>query len=328
MFEGFDDRSITVDGVDIHTRVGGAGPPLLLLHGFPQSHMLWHGVAPHLARSFTVVLTDLRGYGRSSKPPGDAEHATYSKRRMAADQMAVMTALSFERFSVAGHDRGARVAHRMALDHPQRVERVAFLDIVPTLEVFERVDQAMATAYYHWFFLIQPNGLPEHLIGLDPQTYLRRTLGAWGSDPGIFHEEAVAAYLQTFCDPAAIHAMCEDYRAAATIDLAHDRADRAAGRTVDCPALTLWGDRSVVGRLYPDPLVIWRRYAPHIRGAGLPAGHFLPEERPQDTVDALLSFLSAPVSDGAPPHQQPITERPLHGRSVRNSNTSDRRHRR
>lgn len=292
MFEGFDERRMPVEGVDIHTRVGGAGPPLLLLHGFPQSHVLWHAVVPHLARRFTVVLTDLRGYGQSAKPPGDADHATYSKRRMAADQVAVMAALGFDRFSVAGHDRGARVAHRMALDHPGRVERVAFLDIVPTLEVFERVDQAMATAYYHWFFLIQPHGLPEHLIGLDPDTYLTRTLGAWGSDPGVFHDEAVAAYRRAFRDPAAIHAMCEDYRAASTIDLAHDRADRAAGRTVGCPALTLWGTRSVVGRLYDDPPAIWRRYAPRIRGAALPAGHFLPEERPQDTADALLSFLS------------------------------------
>lgn len=292
MFEGFDERRITVAGVDIHTRIGGEGPALLLLHGFPQSHILWHDVAPRLTRYFTVVLTDLRGYGRSSKPPGDADHATYSKRRMAADQVEVMKALGFERFSVAGHDRGGRVAHRMALDYPTQVERVTFIDIIPTLDVFEHIDQAIATAYFHWFFLIQPDGFPEHMIGLDPDRYLMKTLSAWGSDRAIFHDDAIAAYLEVFQDPATIHAMCEDYRAAATIDLTHDRADRAAGRTVGCPALALWGNRSVVGRHYPDPLATWRSYAPHIQGTALPAGHFVPEERPQETAEALISFLN------------------------------------
>lgn len=291
MFEGFTEQRITLAGVDIHTRIGGEGPPLLLLHGFPQSHVMWHRVAPRLAQHFTVVLADLRGYGQSSKPAGDADHATYSKRSTATDQVEVMAALGFDRFRLVGHDRGARVAHRLALDHPDAVEKVAFLDIIPTVEVFERADQAMATAYFHWFFLIQPGGFPEHLIGLDPDHYLRRTLGSWGSDLGVFDDEAVGAYLRAFRDPAAVHAMCEDYRAAASIDLVHDRADREAGRTVRCPALVLWGGHSTVGRLYPDPLAIWRRYAPAVQGAAIPAGHFLPEERPAETARALLDFL-------------------------------------
>ncbi|SMH61982.1 alpha/beta fold hydrolase [Azospirillum agricola] len=290
MFEGFTERRVSVTGVEIQARIGGAGPPLLLLHGFPQSHVMWHRVAPRLARRFTVVATDLRGYGRSSKPPGDPEHLTYCKRSTARDQVEVMAALGFDRFRLAGHDRGARVAHRLTLDHPDAVESVAFLDIIPTVEVFERADQAMATAYFHWFFLIQPNGLPEHMIGLDPDYYLRRTLGSWGSAADAFSEEAVAAYREAFRDPVAVHAMCEDYRAAAGIDLAHDRIDRDAGRVVTCPALALWGSRSTVGRLYPDPLAIWRRYAPAVQGAALPAGHFLPEERPEETADALLAF--------------------------------------
>ncbi|HYG91916.1 MAG TPA: alpha/beta hydrolase [Azospirillum sp.] len=290
MFEGFAHRRIATSGAEIFAAVGGEGPPLLLLHGFPQNHAMWHRLAPALAERFTVVAADLRGYGESEKIAGDPAHMRHSKRVVAQDQVEVMRALGFERFAVAGHDRGARVAHRMALDHPERVERAAFIDIIPTLEVFERTDQAMATAYYHWFFLIQPNGLPEHLIGLDPEFYLRRTLGSWGSGGEVFTEEAFAEYLRAFRDPAAVHAMCEDYRAAASIDLDHDRHDRMAGRTVQCPALLLWGDRSVVGRLYDDPLAIWRRYAPQAQGRAFPGGHFLPEERAKETLAALLEF--------------------------------------
>lgn len=291
MVEGLVERRIPGDGVDIHVATGGKGPPLLLLHGFPQTHLMWHRVAPALAERYTLVMPDLRGYGRSGKPPGDPEHAIYCKRATARDQVAVMRALGFERFAVCGHDRGARVAHRMVLDHPDAVTKVAFLDIVPTVEVFERADQAMATSYFHWFFLIQPNGFPEHMIGLDPEFYLRRTLGSWGSGNEVFAEEAVAAYLEAMRDPATVHAMCEDYRAAASIDLVHDREDRAAGRVVTCPSLALWGGRSTVGRLYPDPLAIWRRYAPDVAGEALPAGHFLPEEVPEDTVRALANFI-------------------------------------
>ncbi|MGQ9366706.1 alpha/beta fold hydrolase [Azospirillum sp. ST 5-10] len=292
MLEGFAGRRVATSGAEIFAAVGGDGPPLLLLHGFPQTHAMWHRVAPELARRFTVVAADLRGYGASEKMAGDPAHVRHSKRAMAQDQVEVMAALGFERFAVCGHDRGARVAHRMALDHPDRVERLAVVDIVPTLEVFERVDQAMATAYYHWFFLIQPGGLPEHLIGLDPEFYLRRTLGSWGSGTGAFGEEAFAAYLQAFRNPATVHAMCEDYRAAASIDLEHDRGDRLAGRTVAAPTLALWGADSVVGRTYADPLALWRPYAPRVEGRALPGGHFLPEERPQETLAALLAFLA------------------------------------
>lgn len=290
MLDGFVEKRIPGDGVDIHVTTGGEGPPLLLLHGFPQTHLMWRRVAPALAERFTLVMPDLRGYGRSGKPPGDPDHATYCKRSTARDQVAVMRALGFERFLLCGHDRGARVAHRMALDHADAVEKVAFLDIVPTVEVFERADQAMATSYFHWFFLIQPNGFPEHMIGLDPEFYLRRTLGSWGSGTEIFDERAVAAYLEAMRDPATVHAMCEDYRAAASIDLVHDREDRAAGRVVSSPSLALWGGRSTVGRLYADPLEIWRRYAPAIAGEALPGGHFLPEEVPEETVRALTGF--------------------------------------
>lgn len=290
MFEKFAERRIANSGAEIHVLVGGDGPALLLLHGFPQSHVMWHRVAPRLAERFTVVVPDLRGYGESSKPAGDPGHETYSKRATALDQVEVMAALGYDRFRLAGHDRGARVAHRLVLDHPDRVERVAFLDIVPTLEVFARIDQRMATAYYHWFFLIQPNGLPEHMIGLDPEFYLRRVLGSIGSTAEVFDAEALAAYLAAFRNPATVHAMCEDYRAAATIDQVHDREDRAAGRTVDCPALVLWGERSAVGRLYDDPLGIWRPYAPAIQGHPMPSGHFIPEEAPEETAQALLTF--------------------------------------
>lgn len=292
MFEGFAHRRIATSGAEIFAAVGGEGPPLLLLHGFPQTHVMWHRVAPALAERFTVIAPDLRGYGDSEKIPGDPAHVRHAKRTVAQDQVEVMRALGFERFQVVGHDRGARVAHRMALDHPQRVERVAFLDIVPTLEVFERVDQRMATIYYHWFFLIQPNGFPEHFIGLDPEVYLRRTLGAWGSSGEVFGEAAFAAYLRAMRDPASVHAMCEDYRAAASIDLEHDGKDRAAGRTIGCPALVLWGSNSAVGRLYDDPLALWRPYAPQLQGKALPGGHFLPEECPAEVLEALQAFLA------------------------------------
>lgn len=293
MFEGFQERRVATSGAEIHARIGGNGPPLLLLHGYPQSHAMWHRIAPRLAGRFTVVAADLRGYGRSQRLPGDPAHAAHAKRAMAQDQVEVMAALGFGRFALVGHDRGARVAHRLTLDHPDRVERVAFLDIVPTVEVFERIDQAMATAYYHWFFLIQPGGLPEHLIGLDPEDYLRRTLGAWGSSGSAFSAEAMADYLAAFRDPAAVHAMCEDYRAAASIDLVHDRADRDAGRSIGCPALVMWGMGSVVGRLYPDIPAIWRRYAVNLATAAVPGGHFIAEESPDETLAALEPFLRA-----------------------------------
>jgi haloacetate dehalogenase len=289
MFDGFRREFVSTPGCEIHAVVGGEGPPLLLLHGFPQNHVMWRKIAGRLAERFTVVAADLRGYGLSGKPAGDAAHAAYSKRAMAADQVALMAALGFDRFALAGHDRGARVGHRLALDHPGAVEKLALLDIAPTLTVFETVNQAVATGYYHWFFLIQEDGFPEHFIGLDPEFFLRRTLGRWGSAGDAIEEEAIAAYLSTFADPAAIHAACEDYRAAASIDLEHDRADR--DRRIACPTLVLWGERGLVGRHY-DVLARWREKAADVRGQPLPCGHFLLEEAPDETLEALLEFLA------------------------------------
>ncbi|MDN3517853.1 alpha/beta hydrolase [Aquisalimonas lutea] len=288
LFPGFTEHRFTTDATTIFARVGGAGPPLLLLHGYPQTHAMWHPVAGRLAECYTVVCPDLRGYGDSGRPESAPDHGPYSKRAMAADQVAVMEQLGFSSFRVAGHDRGARVAHRMALDWPDRVERAAVLDIVPTRHVFETADRHLATAYYHWFFLIQSGGLPEHMIGLDPAFYLRDKLARWSRVPDAFAGEAVAEYLRCFHDPAVIHATCEDYRAAATIDLEHDRAD--ADRRVECPVLALWGEQGVVGQMY-DALGVWRQYARDVTGRALPCGHFLVEEAPEATVGALAPFL-------------------------------------
>ena len=291
LFQDFESRRLQGNDTEIFLRCGGSGPPLLLLHGYPQTHAMWHPVASELAKQFTVVCTDLRGYGDSGKPPSDEDHAPYSKRVMAADQVAVMEALGFRYFQVVGHDRGARVAHRMALDHPGAVERLAVLDIVPTRDVFETADQQLATAYYHWFFLIQSHGLPEHMIGLDPEFYLRDKLRRWSRVLDAFNEEAVQEYLRCFRDPATIHSTCEDYRAAATIDLEHDRADEH--RQVECPLLALWGSEGFVGQMYDVP-ALWRRRARHVSGHGLPCGHFLVEEAPAATLTALQAFLGSP----------------------------------
>jgi haloacetate dehalogenase len=288
MFEGFTPARIETAGAQIQFRSGGRGPPLLLLHGYPETHAMWHKLAPALARHFTVICPDLRGYGDSSKPPSGEDHAGYSKRAMAADQAELMSKLGFERFQAVGHDRGARVLHRLCLDHPDRVERAALLDIIPTAEVFARTDKALATYYYHWFFLIQPHDLPERLIGGAPDFFLDRALRSWGGRAEVFTPEAVAEYRRCFRDPATIHATCEDYRAGASIDLEHDAAD--ADRKVACPLLILWGEKGVVGRLY-EPLAIWREKARHVEGAALPCGHFLPEEAPEETLTALQKFL-------------------------------------
>ena len=288
MFEGFERIQIETRGATINAVRGGEGPPVLLLHGYPQTLAMWHLIAPRLTASFTVVATDLRGYGDSSKPEGREEHAGYSKRAMAADQVEVMRTLGFGSFAVLGHDRGGRVAHRMALDHPQSVTRLAVLDIVPTRHVFETADKELAMAYYHWFFLSQPYDLPERLIGADPDYYLRKKLGGWGTGFDSFASEAYAEYERCFRDPRTIHASCEDYRAAATIDLEHDGADR--DRKVGCPLLALWGEQGVVERLY-DVLGVWRGYASDVRGRALPCGHYLAEERPEETAEELVTFL-------------------------------------
>jgi haloacetate dehalogenase len=287
-FEGFETRDVATSETTVHVRTGGAGPPVLLLHGHPQTHLMWRHVAPALADRHTVVAADLRGYGASGRPPTDAEHVPYSKRAMARDMAEVMTALGHERFAVVGHDRGGRVAHRLARDHRDRGTRRAVLDICPTLDMYERTDMAFARAYYHWFFLIQPYDLPERMIGADPAFYLQTMLGRSGAK-GPFPPEVRAEYLRHLARPDTVHAICEDYRASAGIDLAHDREDRH--RPVEIPILALWGADGVVGRAYDVPSV-WRKYTSStVTAAAVPCGHYLPEEAPAETLAALSPFL-------------------------------------
>lgn len=290
MLDGFTRRTVRARAGEIAIRMGGSGPPLLLLHGYPQTHVMWHRVAPALAARRTVVCADLRGYGDSMKPPSDASHAAYSKRAMAQDMVEVMAELGFERFALAGHDRGARVTHRLCLDHPDRVTRAAVLDIVPTRTVFRAISQTIATGYYHWFFLIQPEPLPERLIGADPLFYLQSKLGQWsgGKNASFVGPAALAEYERCFADPATIHATCEDYRAAASIDLAHDAADETA--RIACPLLVLWGERGLTEKHF-DVLATWReKAAGPVEGRALPFGHFLAEEAPAETLAALEAF--------------------------------------
>jgi haloacetate dehalogenase len=284
VFEGFAlDRIETGEAV-LRVRHGGSGPPLLLLHGHPQTHAMWHLVAPRLAEEFTVVAPDLRGYGESSKPATTPDHEPYSKHAMARDAVALMEALGFERFSVAGHDRGARVAYRLALDHPERVERIAVLDVIPTGETWSRADRSFMLAWWHWAFLAQPEPLPETLIAADPEAYYFR------GDRSRFDPEALAEYLRCARDPATIHAMCEDYRAGATYDFELDRADRGAGRRISCPVLVLWGGRNNLEELFGDPLAIWRDWADDVRGRPLHCGHYLAEVAPEETYAELRQF--------------------------------------
>ena len=291
MFEGFERHRVEANGIEVNLVRGGEGPPVLLLHGYPQTHAMWHLVAPRLVETgFTVVAADLRGYGDSSKPKGDAAHVAYSKRVMAEDGVGAMASLGFESFAVIGHDRGGRVGHRMALDHPSRVTKLAVLDILPTRHLFSTVDRNLAMAYYHWFFLAQPYDLPEKLIGGDPVYFLRKKLGGWGTGLDKFAPEALAEYERCF-DELTIHASCEDYRAAATIDLSHDDSDRENGRTVTCPLLALWGKTGVMEGLY-DVAEVWRHYARNPRGRPVDAGHYLAEENPAETARELAAFLS------------------------------------
>lgn len=290
MFDGFAARTFGSDGVAIAYWIAGRGPPLLLLHGYPQTHVMWHRQAAALAERFTVVAPDLRGYGDSAKPAGAADHSTYAKRVMAADLVALMRSLGHARFRVAGHDRGARVAYRMALDTPDAVERLAVLDIVPTKAVYDATDRALATGYFHWFMLIQRAPIPEDLIGGAVDTWLDMAFGNWTATAGAFTAAARAEYRRCFATAAAIHASCEDYRAGATVDYAADAATIAAGDRIAAPLLVLWGERGRVAAL--DPLATWRQYASDVRGHGLPCGHFLPEEAPDATLAALLAFFA------------------------------------
>lgn len=286
-FDGFERRVVDTGEVQINTRVGGAGEPLLLLHGYPESHLMWRKVVAPLAERFTVVATDLRGYGESSAPTPDPDHRVYAKRATAADQLAVMSALGFERFAVAGHDRGARVTHRMLLDAPERVTRAAVLDIVPTPHVFEVMDGNRARSYWHWLFLIQEGGLPERLIGADPEYFLRRMFGSFSGAGEVVDLATFEAYLEAWRDPARIVASCEDYRAGASVDLADHAADR---NRIEQPLLVLWGAAGALPRLHDDPLGVWKDWADDVRGHSVPGGHFLPEESPAETVEALLDF--------------------------------------
>lgn len=290
---GFNVHRIDAAGTSIHAAVGGSGPPLLLLHGHPQTHVTWHKIAPRLAERFTVVAPDLRGYGDSDKPDGGADHVNYSKRAMAADQVAVMRHLGFRSFATAGHDRGGRVAHRMALDHPGAVERLALLDIAPTTTMYARTNKEFATRYFWWFFLIQPAPLPERLIDADPAFFLRTHIDGQSKTPGSTSDAVFKEYLRCYSDPATRHAICEDYRAAASIDLVHDEAD--CDRRVEVPLLALWGAKGTVGQLY-DVLETWREKAVDVRGRGLDCGHTVQEEAPDETLDELLAFLHGPAA--------------------------------
>lgn len=286
-FPGFEAFRMDVGETLINGVIGGKGPPLLLLHGSPQSHVEWHKLAPRLADRFTVVATDLRGYGDSGKPADGENHAGHSKRLMARDQVEVMRQLGFDRFAVVAHDRGARVAHRMSLDHADRVTKLVLLDIVPTYLSYREVSKEFATLYYHWFFFIQPAPLPETLLAGKGDFYLKN----WtfrGLAPGVITDDALAEYIRCFDNPATLHAIMEDYRAGASIDLEHDQAD--LDRKIQCPLLVLWGRQGVVGRLY-DVLAIWKKQSVSVQGRGLPGGHWLAEQLPDDLYDELIRFL-------------------------------------
>jgi haloacetate dehalogenase len=287
---GFDYRRVDVAGTVVNCAVRGSGSPLLLLHGYPENHLMWRHVAPVLARDHTVVLADLRGYGDSGKPAPDAAGLVYSKRFMARDQAGLMRQLGFGQFQLVAHDRGARVAHRLVLDHPGLVTRLAVLDIVPTRHVLGHVTRAMATAYYHWFFLATPNGIPEQMIGADPAFWIRSLIGPLLGEGASIEPEVMADYIRCFRDPRTIAGSCADYRSAASTDLVHDEETFAAGQKIECPVLALWGTQAFVGRGY-QPLEVWRQYAADVGGHALPTGHFLPEEAPDLVTAVLRDFL-------------------------------------
>jgi haloacetate dehalogenase len=295
MFVDFDASKIDTGAARIFARRAGNGPGLLLLHGFPETHVMWRDVAPSLARDFTVICADLRGYGQSSCPPSSADHAPYAKRAMAADLVVLMETLGFRRFLVAGHDRGGRVAYRLALDHPDRVEKVAVLDIVPTGEAWDRADARLALGYWPWSLLAQPEPLPETMLAAGAEAVVDDALSGWGSAPDAFPPGVRQAYVDALRDPAHIHAICEEYRAAASLDREHDREDQAAGRRIACPLLALWSEHGALAEWYRDeggPLGVWRNWADDASGGAMPGGHFFPEESPIETAATLDAFFS------------------------------------
>jgi haloacetate dehalogenase len=295
MLEGFEAAEVQTGETSIFVRRSGSGPPILLLHGFPQTHLMWRNVAPRLAHRFTVICADLRGYGRSGCPTSAPDHAPYAKRAMARDMVAVMERLGFARFSVAGHDRGGRVAYRLALDHPERVDRIAALDILPTGEMWERADARFALAFWPWSLLAQPEPLPERLVAAAPEAIVDDALGGWGSPLAAFGPEVRAAYVEALRDPARVHAICEEYRAAATRDREHDEMDRRTGRRIACPVLALWSGQGALNAWYTEaggPLALWRAWADDVQGRPLDAGHFFPEEIPDETANALTHFFA------------------------------------
>jgi haloacetate dehalogenase len=295
MLDGFEAAEVQTGETTIFVRRAGSGPPILLLHGFPQTHVMWRSVAPLLAHRFTVVCADLCGYGRSGYLCSVPDHAPYTKRAMAVDMVTVMERLGVPRFLVAGHDRGGRVAYRLALDHPERIDRVAVLDVLPTVEVWERADARFALAYWPWSFLAQPAPLPERLVAAAPEAVVDDALDGWGSPKAAFGPEVRAAYIEPLRDPARVHAICEEYRAAATLDREHDDADRRRGRRIACPLLALWSGRGPLNAWYTDagrPLGVWRVWADNVQGGPLDAGHFFPEEIPHATANALMRFFA------------------------------------
>jgi haloacetate dehalogenase len=293
--EGFASSRIDTGEAEIFVRTGGAGPPLLLLHGFPQTHLMWRDVAQGLARTFTVVCADLRGYGESGCPPSSPDHAPYSKRAMASDMVVVMEKLGFQEFSVAGHDRGGRVAYRLALDHPTRLRRLAVLDIVPTADAWVRADGRFALSFWPWSLFAQPEPMPEQLIVAAPEAIVDNALSAWGTRGENFPAEVRAAYVSALRRPSHAHAICEEYRAAATLDRAHDQNDLDSGRKIRCPLLALWSADGAVDTWYADeggPLALWRRWASDVRGGRMHGGHFFPEVRPEETGEAMRHFFA------------------------------------
>ena len=295
MFSGFESVSLETAQTRIFARVGGSGPPVLLLHGFPQTHLMWRDVAPLLAADFTVVCADLRGYGCSGCPVSSADHAPYAKRAMARDMVEAMRQLGFSQFSVAGHDRGGRVAYRMALDHPAALTGLAVLDIVPTGEAWDRADSRFAAAYWPWSLLAQPEPMPEQLVAAAPGAVVEAALSGWGTAPSVFDPGVRAAYITALSDPAHVHAVCEEYRAGAGIDREHDAADQAAGHRIGCPLLALWAAGGPVDTWYAaagGPLGLWRNWASDVRGSSVTGGHFFPEEQPGLTAASLGQFFA------------------------------------